>query len=44
VIFHAAVGGTAGSDQLRVTAHNISGGNITIDAGTLYVRAVKPRL
>jgi len=44
VIFHAAVGGTAGSDQLRVTAHNISGGSITIDAGTLYVRAVKPRL
>jgi len=44
VIFHAAVGGTAGSDQLRVTAHNISSGSITIDAGTLYVRAVKPRL
>jgi hypothetical protein len=44
VIFHAAVGGTASTDQLRVTAQNISGGSITIDAGTLYVRAVKPRV
>ncbi len=44
VVFHAAVGGTASSNQVRVTAQNISGGSITVDAGTLYVRAVKPRL
>jgi hypothetical protein len=44
VIFHAAIGGTASTDQVRVTAQNISGGSITIDAGTLYVRAVKPRV
>ena len=44
VVFHAAVGGTAGTNQVRVTAQNISGGSITVDSGTLYVRAVKPRL
>ena len=44
VVFHASVGGTAGTDQVRVTAQNISGGSITVDAGTLHVRAIKPRL
>jgi hypothetical protein len=44
VIFHAAVGGTASTDQVRVTAQNISGGSITVDTGTLFLRAVKPRL
>jgi len=44
VVFHASVGGTAGADQVRVTAQNVSGGSITVDAGTLNVRAVKPRL
>ncbi len=44
VVFHASVGGTAGTDQVRVTAQNISGGSITVDTGTLYVRAIKPRL
>ncbi|MBO1077534.1 glycosyl hydrolase family 28-related protein [Roseomonas haemaphysalidis] len=44
VVFHAAVGGSAGSDQVRVTAQNHSGGSITVDAGTLFVRATKPRI
>lgn len=44
VIFHAAVGGLASSNQVRVTAHNVSGGSITVGAGTLFVRALKPRL
>jgi len=44
VVFHAAVGGTGSTNQVRVTAQNISGGAITVDTGTLYVRAVKPRL
>jgi|GEM_PF-488023 hypothetical protein len=44
VVLGAAVGGTAGSNQVRVTAQNISGGSITPGAGTLYLRAVKPRL
>jgi hypothetical protein len=44
VVFQAAVGGTASTDQIRVTAQNISGGSITVDAGTLYVRATKPRI
>ena len=44
VVFQAAVGGTASSNQIRVTAQNISGGSITVDSGTLYLRAVKPRL
>ena len=44
VVFHAAVGGTAGSNQVRVTAQNVSGGSITLGAGTLYVRAIKPRV
>ncbi|MXP63706.1 hydrolase [Roseomonas sp. M0104] len=44
VVFHASVGGTASLDQVRVTAQNVSGGSITVDAGTLYVRAVKPRV
>ncbi|MBW8268282.1 hydrolase [Caldovatus aquaticus] len=44
VVFHAVVGGTASSNQVRVTAHNVSGGSITVGSGTLFVRAVKPRL
>jgi hypothetical protein len=44
VIFHASVGGTASTGQVRVTAHNVSTGGITVDAGMLSVRAVKPRL
>ena len=44
VVFHAAVGGTASTNQVRVTAQNISGGSITLGAGTLFLRAVKPRL
>jgi len=44
VVFHASVGGTAGADQVRVTAQNVSGSNVTVDAGTLYVRALKPRV
>jgi hypothetical protein len=44
VVFNAAVGGTASTNQVRVTAQNISGGSITPGAGTLYLRAVKPRL
>jgi hypothetical protein len=44
VVFHAAVGGSAATGQVRVTAQNISGGSITPGAGTLFLRAVKPRL
>jgi len=44
VVFSAAVGGTAGTNQVRVTAQNLSAGNITLGAGTLYLRAIKPRL
>ncbi len=44
VVFHASVGGTTGTDQVRVTAHNVSSGSITVDAGTLYLRAIKPRI
>lgn len=44
VVFHAAVGGTGSTNQVRVTAQNVSGGAVTVDAGTLFVRAVKPRL
>ncbi|MFC7552797.1 hypothetical protein ACFQU7_11795 [Pseudoroseomonas wenyumeiae] len=44
VVFHASVGGTDGADQVRVTAQNISGGSITVDAGTLFLRATKPRI
>ncbi|KAA2214359.1 hydrolase [Teichococcus oryzae] len=44
VVFHASIGGTASADQVRVTAHNISGGSIAVGAGTLFVRAVKPRI
>jgi len=43
VVFHGAVGGTAGTDMVRVTAHNVSAGSITVGAGTLFVRVVKPR-
>lgn len=44
LLFHAAVGGTAGVDQVRVTAQNVTGGTIAGADGTLFVRAVKPRL
>jgi hypothetical protein len=44
VVFHAVVGGTAGTNQVRVTAQNVSSGSITVGAGTLFVRAVKPRV
>jgi hypothetical protein len=44
VVFNAVVGGTASTNQVRVTAQNISGGTITVGAGTLFLRAVKPRL
>jgi hypothetical protein len=44
VIFHASVGGSTGAEQVLVTAQNVSGGSITVDAGTLQVRAVKPRI
>ncbi|RKK03918.1 hydrolase [Pseudoroseomonas wenyumeiae] len=44
VVFHASVGGTDGADQVRVTAQNISGGSIAVDAGTLFLRATKPRI
>ena len=44
IVFHAVVGGTAGTNQVRVTAQNISGGSITLGAGLLSLRAVKPRL
>ena len=44
VVFHAAVGGTAGMNQVRVTAQNVGSGSVTVGAGTLYLRAVKPGL
>jgi hypothetical protein len=44
VVLHASVGGSAGIDQVRVTAQNVSGGSITVDTGTLYLRATKPRI
>jgi hypothetical protein len=44
VVFQASVGGTASADAVRVTAQNISGSSVTVDAGTLFVRAVKPRI
>ncbi|EHM03335.1 hypothetical protein HMPREF9946_00297 [Acetobacteraceae bacterium AT-5844] len=44
VVFHASVGGTVSADQVRVTAQNVSGSGVTVDAGTLYVRATKPRI
>jgi hypothetical protein len=44
VVFHASVGGTGSADQVRVTAHNVSSGSVTVEAGTLYLRATKPRI
>ena len=44
VVFHAVQGGTASTDQVRVTAQNISAGSITVGDGTLYVRGTRPRL
>jgi hypothetical protein len=44
VIFHASVGGIASTDQVRVTAQNVTTGSIAGADGTLFVRATKPRL
>jgi hypothetical protein len=44
VVFHAVVGGTAATDQVRVTAQNLTGSTIVVGDGTLFVRAVRPRL
>lgn len=44
VVFLSGAGGTASINQVRVTAQNISGGTIEVGAGTLYLRAVKPRV
>lgn len=44
VIFHAAVGGIASTDAIRVTAQNITAGTIAGADGTVFVRAVKPRV
>jgi len=44
LLFHAAVGGTGSTDQVRVTAQNITGGTIAGADGTHEERAVKPRL
>jgi hypothetical protein len=44
VVFHASQGGTGSTNQVRVTAQNISGGSITVGNGTLHVSAMKPRL
>jgi hypothetical protein len=44
VVFHAVQGGTAATNQVRVTAQNVSGGTIVVDAGTLFVRGVRPRV
>lgn len=44
VVFHAVQGGTASTNQVRVTAQNISSGTINVGAGQLFVRAVRPRL
>lgn len=43
VVFHAVQGGTASTNQVRVTAQNISGGSITVGSGTLYVRGMRPK-
>lgn len=44
VVFHAAAGGVAGTNQMRVTAQNLTAGTIAGAEGTLFVRAVRPRL
>jgi hypothetical protein len=44
IVFHAAVGGTGSSDQVRVTAQNVTGSSIAGADGTLFLRATKPRL
>jgi hypothetical protein len=44
LIFHAAVGGSAGTDQVRVTVQNVTGGTLAGADGTLFVRATKPSL
>jgi hypothetical protein len=44
VVFHAVQGGTASTDQVRVTAQNLSAGTITVGDGTLFVRGKRPKL
>ena len=44
VVFHAVQGGTGSTDQVRVTAQNISAGTIVVGDGTLYVRGKRPKL
>jgi hypothetical protein len=44
LIFHASVGGLAGTDHVRVTVQNVTGGTIAGADGTLFVRATKPGL
>jgi hypothetical protein len=42
VIFQSAVGGIASTNQVRVTAHNISGGTIVVGDGRLFVTGTRP--
>lgn len=42
VVFHAVQGGTASTNQVRVTAQNVSAGTINVGSGTLYVRGLRP--
>jgi hypothetical protein len=44
LIFHASVGGIDSADQVRVTVLNLTGNTIQGSDGTLFVRAVKPKL
>jgi hypothetical protein len=44
VVFHAVQGGTASTNQVRVTAQNLSAGTITVGDGTLFVRGKRPKL
>ncbi len=44
VVFHAVQGGTASTNQVRVTAQNITGSTINVGDGTLYVRGLRPRI
>lgn len=43
VVFHAVQGGTGSTNQVRVTAQNITGSDITVGSGTLYVRGMRPK-
>lgn len=44
VVFHGVQGGTAATNQVRVTAQNISAGTIVVGEGTVFVRAERPRI